>query len=154
MRVCAWLAVAAALPTVLWRAIVGCGATLGTPAHWRAAEHIPGSGTIYVLVLSAIQLVAALLTLLLINHRLRLPRSLVATTALIGAAILAFLCVASAVNWTKVDPFGGAPFTGWALLCRACYAIAPLWPVFLIATTIGYLTNAGASADRRPSISR
>ena len=145
--VCAWLAVAAALPTVLWRAVVGFGADLGTPARWRAAEHIPGSGTVYVLALSLIQLVAALLTLLLIHPRgdrlpgrdVRLPAWVVGVVASVGAAVLVFLCVGSAVNWGKVDPFAGAPFTGWAALCRACYLVAPLWPVFLIATTVGYL---------------
>ena len=140
VRVCAWIAVAAALPTVLWRAVVGFGATLGTPANWRAAEHIPGGGTVYVLVLSVIQLVAALLTLLLVYpNGIRLPARVVAAIALAGAAVLVFLCVASAVNWGKVDPFATAPFSGWAALCWACYAVAPLWPVFLVVTVVGYL---------------
>jgi deazaflavin-dependent oxidoreductase (nitroreductase family) len=139
VRVSAWLAVAAALPTVLWRVVVGFGAQLGTPEQWRAAEHIPGDGTVYVLVLSLLQLAAALLTLLLahprsdhvpgwspIAARAQLPALLVAAIALLGAAVLLFLCVASAINWGNVDPFAGVRFTGWAALSWACYAAAPL----------------------------
>jgi hypothetical protein len=159
VRVSAWLAVAAALPTVLWRVVVGFGAQLGTPEQWRAAEHIPGSGTVYVLVLSLLQLAAALLTLLLVHPRgdhvpgwspiaarAQLPAPLVAAIALLGAAALLFLCVASAINWGNVDPFAGVRFTGWAALCWASYAAAPLWPIFLIITTLGYLRSRRATA--------
>jgi hypothetical protein len=151
--------VAAALPTVLWRVIVGLGGRLGTPASWRAAEHIPGPGTAYVLVLSLLELAAALLTLLLAHPRgdrlpgwrpiapgLRVPAPLVAAIALTGAAVVVFLCVASAINWCNVDPFAGAPFSGWAALCWGCYAAAPLWPIFLIATTLGYLRSHRTTA--------
>jgi hypothetical protein len=155
---CAWLAVVAALPTVLWRAVVGLGADLGTPGHWRAAQHLPGSGTVYVLALSLIQLAAALLTLRLIRPRgdrvpgwgVRLPAWVVAVIAFTGAAVLVFLCVASAINWGNVDPFAGAPFTGWAGLCLACYLVAPLWPLFLIATTVGYLRSRRLTAADGP----
>jgi hypothetical protein len=143
------------MPTVLWRAIVGLGARLGTPASWRAAEHIPGPGTAYVLVLSALELAAALLTLLLahphgdhlpgwspIAPATRLPAPLVATIALAGAAVLVFLCVASAINWGNVNPFAGAPFSVWAGLCWGCYAAAPLWPIFLITNRFGSIWTA------------
>ncbi|WP_157182694.1 hypothetical protein [Sciscionella marina] len=152
MWVCAWLAVGAAAPTVLWRAVVGLGAPLGTPVSWRAAQHIPGSGTVYVLVLSLLELVAALSTLALahpdgdriprwspVARRSRVPVALVAGVALAGVVVLAFLCLAGALHWSSVDPFAGAPFTAWAALCRACYLVAPLWPVFLGITTCGYL---------------
>jgi hypothetical protein len=158
MRVCARLALAAALPTVLWRVVIGLGGRLGTPASWRAAEHIPGSGTAYMLVLSLLELAAALLTLLLAHPRgdrlpgwspiapaTRVPAPLVAGLALAGAAVVVFLCVASVINWGDVDPFAGAPFSGWAALCWACYAAAPLWPIFLIATTFGYLRSHRAT---------
>lgn len=158
MRVCAWLAVAGALPTVLWRVLVGFGLTLGTPEWWRTAQELPGSGTAYVLTLSSVQLAAALATLLLIHPRgdrvprwspitpgARLPASVVGTIALTGAAILVWLCVASAINWDAVDPFSDADgWNGWAVLARSCYAVAPLWPVFLTATTIGYLRGRRA----------
>lgn len=66
VRVCEWAAIAAAVPTVLWRGVVGLGVELGTPVDWRRVQQLPGSGTSYVLGLSALQLVAALLTLVLI----------------------------------------------------------------------------------------
>lgn len=160
----AWLAIAAALPTVVWRVVVGFGWALGTPGRWWAAEHIPGSGTVYVLVLSLLQLVAALLTLLLVHPRgdhipgwspvaprTQLPAPVVASIALGGATVLVFLCVASAINWGNVDPFRGVRFNGSAALCWACYAVAPLWPVFLIVTTLGYLRSRRRPRHRQPS---
>jgi hypothetical protein len=152
VRACAWLAVAAAVPTVAWRVVVGLGAHLGTPVRWRTAEHIPGSGTAYVLVLSALQLAAALATLALasprgdrvpawspVAPRRQVPRPAVALIAFTGAAVLIFLCAGSAIYWGNVDPFAHARFSGWAALCWACYAAAPLWPLLLIATALGYL---------------
>jgi hypothetical protein len=56
-----------------------------TPETWRRDEHLPGSGTVYVVVLSLVQLATALLTLILLVLR-----------------------VLSAVNWSRVDPFGHA----------------------------------------------
>lgn len=153
-RVSAWLAVAAALPTVLWRVVVACGISLGTPEQWRAAQDMPGGGTVYAFGLSLLQLAAALATLLLVHPRgdrvprwspvapgARLPAWFVASIALTGAGVLAFLCVAAAVNWGGVDPFADAAFTAWTALCWACYAVAPLWPVFLVCTTLGYLRS-------------
>ncbi|MDT8911600.1 hypothetical protein [Amycolatopsis sp. PS_44_ISF1] len=148
VKVCAWAAVAAALPTVLWRAVVGFGLPLGTPQSWRAFQHIPGSGTAYVLTLSAIQLLAALATLRLARpegDRLpwgrRLPRWGVAAIAFGGAAVLFVLCALSAVNFGRVDPFAGRAWDGWRALCLGCYLCAPLWPVFLLVTTVGYLRH-------------
>ncbi len=151
MRVCGRAAIAAALPTVVWRAVVGLGVNLGTPAGWRHSEHLPGSGTAYVLGLSIVQLTAALLTLVLTGpgrDRIpawlgpgggrRLPPTLVVGGSASGIAALVFLCAASAIAWDKVDPFKGAPTTAWTWLCWACYATAPLWPILLTATTVGY----------------
>lgn len=56
---CAYGAFAAAVPTALWRIVLAAGPTLGTPAEWRAAQDIPGTGTAYVLGLSVLQLLAA-----------------------------------------------------------------------------------------------
>jgi hypothetical protein len=145
-------AIAVALPTVIWRVLVGLGATLGTPASWRRSEHLPGAGTSYVFGLSALQLAAALLTLVLVvpgADRLprwspvaagrRMPRELVAGVSLIGSFALISVCVLSVINWRSVDPFHDAPtVSGWSLLCWACYAAALAWPVLLIATTLGY----------------
>lgn len=152
MSVCGTGAIAAALPTVAWRALLGLGFELGTPAGWRNAQNLPGSGTSYVLTLSALQLCAALLTLVLIlphgdrvppwrrtDPSRRLPMTLVVGCSGIGTVLLGYLCIASAVNWSHVDPFSDAPSTAWAWLCWACYAAAPLWPVLLAVTTVGYV---------------
>lgn len=61
----------------------------------------------------------------------------------------------SVLAWAAVDPFTGAPLDGGAVLCRACYLVAPLWPLFLIITTIGYVRHAaartgGSAIHRRP----
>jgi hypothetical protein len=60
-------AIAAVLPTVVRRVVVGFGADLGTPGRWRQAQHLQGTGTGRMLALSFIQLRAALLTLVLIH---------------------------------------------------------------------------------------
>ena len=160
-RACGIAAICAALPTVIWRVVAGCGATLGTPEIWRHDEHLPGSGTVYVVVLSLVQLAAALLTLVLlvpgadrvprwspIARGRRLPTWLVAGISFAGAAVLLVLCLLSAVNWSHVDPFGHATaVTGWSWLCWICYAVAPAWPLLLIATTIGY--SLSRRSDRR-----
>lgn len=151
-RACGFAAIAAALPTVIWRVLVGLGATLGTPESWRRSEQLPGSGTSYVIGLSALQLAAALLTLVLVvpgADRVprwspvaagrRMPRSLVVGVSLIGSLALMLVCVLSVINWRSVDPFhDAATVSDWSVLCWACYAAALAWPVLLIATTLGY----------------
>lgn len=93
---------------------------MGTPAHWRQTEQVPGSGTSYVLTLSGLQLAAVLLTLVLIRpygDRLprgvtmpgpRLPLKFVVGCSGAGIATLSFLCIASATHWSNVDPFMGS----------------------------------------------
>lgn len=152
--VAAWTAVAAAVPTVLWRALIGFGVELGTPDAWRAEQGIPGSGTAYVLTLSALQLLAAVLVLCLVRpagdvvprwspiragHRL--PAVLVAVIALGGAVALAIVCALSIINWSAVDPFAGQPSSGWSRLCHGCYLATLLWPPALATTVIGYAIN-------------
>lgn len=150
-RWCGWVAIAAAMPTVVWRVVVGAGASLGTPEHWRHVQGLPGAGTGYVVSLSVVQAGAALLTLVLIRpgaDRIpqwspvapgrRLSARVVVGTSTAGVCALAFLCIASAINWAKVDPFAGAAMTGWAWLCLGCYLAAPVWPVALAGATVGY----------------
>jgi hypothetical protein len=156
----AWAAVIAALPTVIWRALVGIGVDLGTPPLWRVREHIPGTGTLYVLGLSAGELFAALLTLRLIRSGgdviprwspigpgRRLPVAVVASTALSGAAALVIVCILSIRSWSAVDPFAGQVGSGWSVLCTGCYLAALLWPPALVASVIGYILGRG----NRPS---
>lgn len=153
--VCAWASFFVALPTALWRILPAIGVPLGTPEAWRAFQDFPGSGTWYALGLSALQLAAAGCCLLLsLNiQRVLPPRTppRVARTApiiggiagLVGAAILAYLVVASIINWPLVDPFGGQPYDGWAWLCAACYLTAVPWPVLTAAASVGYLARRG-----------
>lgn len=152
VRACGVAAILAALPTVVWRAVVGVGLTLGTPTSWRRAEELPGSGTAYVMTLSVVQVAAALMTLLLIVRGAdrvprqspiaagrRLPASFIVGTSLTGAAVLGVLCILSAVNWGRVDPFRDAEtVSAWSWLCWACYLVTPAWPLLLVATTLGY----------------
>lgn len=152
--VAAWTAVVTALPTVLWRALVGLGVDLGTPSSWRASQDIPGSGTAYVLTLSALELLAALLTLRLvrpggdvvprwspIRAGRRLPTALVSLIALAGALALTTLCVLSIRYWWAVNPFAGQPSSGWSRLCSGCYLVALGWPPALVTTVIGYTVS-------------
>ena len=150
--VCGVGTILVAVPTVIWRALVGFGLTLGTPESWRRAEQIPGIGTNYVLTLSAFQLTAALLTLVLIvpdADRVprwtsvaagrRAPLRVVVGTGLLGAVLVAVLCLLSVINWVHVDPFRDAiTVSGWSYLCWGCYLVAPAWPVLLTATVVGY----------------
>ncbi len=41
---------------------------MGTPESWRRAEELPGAGTNYVILLSTVQLSAALLTLVSVKE--------------------------------------------------------------------------------------
>lgn len=146
-RLCGYGAIGAALPSALWRLVLGLGFTMGTPGQWRAGEDLPGSGTAYVLGLSTGQLIAASLTLALVTpgwDRLppvsgrRLPAWIVVSVATVGAVGLAVICAGSVLHWDKVDPFAGAPTSAWSVLCQVCYAVALLWPVLLFAAIVGY----------------
>jgi hypothetical protein len=154
----AWTAVLAALPTVVWRILVGFGLQLGTPAPWRANEHIPGTGTAYVSMLSAVELLAAILTLRLacpggdripgwspIQRGRRLPATVVCVIALSGVGALVILCALSVANWSAVNPFAGEPDSHWSRLCTGSYLCALVWPPALLASVVGY------AADRRRS---
>lgn len=152
---CAWASFLVALPTALWRILPAIGVPLGTPDAWRAFQDFPGSGTWYALGLSAVQLAAAACCLLLsLDIRRVLPARtppwvvrtapiIGGTAGLAGAAILAYLVVASIMNWPLVDPFGGQPYDGWAWLCAACYLAAIPWPVLTAAASVDYLARRG-----------
>lgn len=163
---CAWGAFLSALPTTIWRALLGAGFTLGTPGHWREFQEIPGNGTWYVLGLSVFQFLVSAASLLLTVDVRRLTPAwtpdwlrrhagvIGGTLGLLGAAILAVLVVLSIVNWHRVDPFAGEPYDGWAWLCLSCYVATAFWPVLLAAASIGYLARRGhgepPSAPRAP----
>lgn len=164
-RWCAYGAFLAALPTALWRIAIAAGLTLGTPAEWRVAQDIPGSGTWYVLGLSVVQLVAAACSFALVVdvRRLtpgRLPDRLrrwlpvlIGGAGLAGSALLALIVTMSILAWEKVDPFAGHGYDGWAWLCLACYLCAALWPVLLAVASLGYLVRHGAGHRSRGRLS-
>lgn len=164
--VCGIAAILAALPTVSWRVLVGLGLTLGTLGSWRQSEALPGAGTSYVVALSAIQLTAALLTMVLFIPNVdrvprwspvapsrRMPMSAVVGCGLIGAILVLTLCVLSVAHWGQVDPLGDArTVSGWSYLCWSCYLIVPAWPVLLIATSIEYWkARRRTSTEPRPA---
>jgi len=152
--VAAWASVLAALPSVLWRTLIGLGFDLGTPAAWRTEQDIPGAGTAYVLVLSAMQLYAALLALRLVrpggdvvprwspvHAGRRLPTWLVSLVALVGATLLAAMCAMGLDNWAAVDPFAGEPSSGWSRASDVSYLAVLIWPPALVAVVIGYVIS-------------
>ena len=147
----AWTTVLAALPTSLWRVLVGFGVDLGTPATWRAEQDLPGTGTAYVCLLSVLQLLAAVLALRLVRSGgdrvpgwspiragRQLPTIVVCLFAVSGAVALAALCVLSITNWSAVSPFTSEPSSGWSWLCTGCYLALLLWPPALLVSVIGY----------------
>lgn len=148
---CAYAAIAVALPTALWRLPLAMGATLGTPDAWREQQDIPGGGTWYLLVLSAMQLVAiGCMLLLAVEPKQVTPRWLparlnrvvpaaVGGAGLAGALVLTLLVTMSIIAWDKVDPFAGTAYDAWAWLCAVCYLLAALWPPLLGVASIVYL---------------
>ena len=63
----AYGAILSVIPFAVWRTAAGFGADLGTTQAWRDAEHLSGSGTVYVLSLSVLSIGAAALTLGLVQ---------------------------------------------------------------------------------------
>ncbi|WCC80444.1 hypothetical protein O6R08_02665 [Cutibacterium equinum] len=134
------------LPTIIWRALIGMGFTLGTPAAWRAAEQIPGPGVQCVLRLSAAESLAAITAPFLLTKLVsKLPRALPRILAWVGVIALVVAVVMSIVNWSDVDPFHGQSMTGWRVLCGGCYLMAALWAIALSITLVGYLLHHPSS---------
>jgi hypothetical protein len=159
-RLCGSGAIAAALPSAIWRLVVGVGVPLGTPASWRTSQHLPGSGTAYLIALSSLQLAAAAATLIVIvpgadriparspiGADRRLPGTLVVSAGVAGVLLVGVVCAASIANWARVDPFRDAEaVTGWAVLCWACYGVTPLWPILLVGALVGFARHGRARA--------
>jgi len=147
----AWLAVASVLPSAAWRVAVGLGVPLGWDQDQLDRQDIPGAGTVYVVALSIASILAAALTLGLVQswgERVpewvpglggrRIPVWPVVLLALAGAVAVAAVVVLSVANWSRVSGFEGRLTSGWALLMAACYAPAALWPVLLVTVTVAY----------------
>lgn len=132
----AWTAVLCVLPSAIWRTALGLGATLGTSEEWRRLQHLPGSGTAYVIGLSVATLACAGLTFALVQTwGLRFPRPLVAGTAVSGAAAVIAIDVMSILRWHDISCWGACPTPAGAALANAVYAVSLLWaPSVLVAT--------------------
>jgi hypothetical protein len=139
------------VPSGVWRTLVGLGVDLGwSDAHLRS-QHIPGSGTLYVIGLTVGSLALAVLTfglvrpwgqvlprwLPLVGGR-RVPPSLTVGLALAGVALLSLIVVQSVLNRDAVSGFSDDPRSAWARLMVACYLPAVLWPLLLLAVTIDF----------------
>lgn len=137
--------VACVVPSSAWRVAVGLGADLGWSESQLERQHIPGAGTVYVIVLSVLSLVAAGLTIGLVRpwgERLpsrlggrAFPGGAVVATAILGASIVGWMTIMSLRNWEQVSGFGDDRRSGWARLMIACYAPAALWAPMLLAVT-------------------
>lgn len=163
--VAAWLTILCVLPSGIWRTLVGLGVDLGWSQAHLDLEHIPGSGTGYVLYLTVASLGAAGLTLGLVQPwgevfprwtpvlgGRRVPLALATGIAILGVTGTAYLVVGSIVNWSAVSGFGDRPRSGWARLMAACYLPATLWPVLLLAVTAAYVVRRARNlTGRRPA---
>ena len=136
------------LPSAVWRTAIGCGAELGTTEAWREFQHLPGSGSVYVIALSLLSVGAAALTFGLVqpwgevvprrvpliggrrvHHRVSL------SIASLGAVCVIAICWMSAANWEQIIGFRGRPAPGWYELATAAYLPALLWgPLLLLVT--------------------
>ncbi|MGH9271609.1 MAG: hypothetical protein ACRDZ2_10090 [Ilumatobacteraceae bacterium] len=139
------------LPSALWRSAVGLGVDLGWSDRQLESQDIPGTGTIYVITLSAVSIGAAALTVALVrSNGARLPSSVptagshqlpvavVVGVSLAGAAVVAWICVMGVRNWSDVSGFADQPDSAWSTVMAACYAPALLWSPFLVAVTVDH----------------
>lgn len=149
--VAAHAAVFSVVPSSLWRIAVGVGVPLGWTEAQLQAQDIPGTGTWYVIGLSAVSVGAAALTLGLVQtwgERLpaavpfvggrRLPVLAVTGAAVVGGVVVTALCVLSALNWNSVSGFAGRTWSVGGLFMIACYLPALLWGPLLLAVTWAY----------------
>lgn len=160
----AYVAVASVLPSGLWRASIGFGAKLGTTEAWRQFQHIPGSGTAYVLFLTVASVGAAALTFGLVRPwGERVPRwvpriggrpvpvAIPVLAGLAGGIVVMFTCAMSVIHWDHVIGFVGRPAGGCYALAVACYLSALAWgPCVLIATVDYWRRRRRCAGPPRP----
>jgi hypothetical protein len=137
-----------ALPSSVWRILLGCGVTMGASRASLEADGMPGRGTVAVVMMSVVAEAAALLSLGLVRPwgeavprwvpalgARRIPRSAVAVPAVAGGIILTALWGYTVVGLFGVEEIRG---TGWRLLLYACYAPTLLWGPLLLVLTWAY----------------
>lgn len=144
----AWATVAFVVPSATWRVAVGLGADLGWSESQLERQQIPGAGTVYVIVLSVLSLVAAGLTVGLVKPwgewlplwlgGRPLPAGAIVAVAVSGACVLAWITIMSIMNWNQVSGFDDDRSSGWARLMIACYLPAALWAPMLLVVTWDY----------------
>ncbi|WP_248582968.1 hypothetical protein [Nocardioides sp. InS609-2] len=144
----AYGAILSVVPSAVWRSLTGFGLHLGTTQAWRDAQHLPGSGTVYVLSLSVLSIGAAALTLGLVQPwgerlprwlgGLRVPTWFAVATATLGAACVILICAVSVARWEHIIGYEGLPAPGWYELVTAAYLPAVLWGPLLLAVTWAY----------------
>ncbi|WP_455360668.1 hypothetical protein [Streptomyces sp. SYSU K21746] len=112
-----------AVPSGLWRLAMAVGIPVGFSAEVLRTDYsIPGWGIAYVIGLAVLQECAALLPLLLVTERVRLPRPrAVATTAMAAAVFVTLLCLSQLVMWFTVGHDGRLTGTTAAVM-GWCYA--------------------------------
>ena len=153
-RAVRWAAKAAALTTVpsgLWRIALGLGIPVGMSDETLREGHVPGWGTVYVIVLSIVAEGLALLTLGLVRRwgevvprwipllgGRRIPTFAAAVPAALGVIALISISVSVVGNWDD-DPTAGFPTGGWAVLMVACYAPLLAWGPLLAVVTVAYV---------------
>ncbi|MEV6395559.1 hypothetical protein AB0M39_12405 [Streptomyces sp. NPDC051907] len=95
-----------AVPSGLWRLVMAAGLPVGySDEVLREVYGIPGWGIAYVVGLAVLQECAALLPLLLVSERVRLPRPrAVAATAWALSALVTLFCLSQLVLAFFVEP--------------------------------------------------
>ncbi|WP_246249878.1 hypothetical protein [Actinomadura litoris] len=147
-----WAAHAAALttlPSALWRLPMTWGYGMGFTDEAMTDLHVPGWGSVYVLVLILLSELASFATLGLIQPwGERFPRWMpfvggrrvsvrfAVTTAMLGAMTVLLYTVGYFYTWTHRS--AGSPTGAWAWLMNASFAPVVAWGPLLIAVTVHY----------------
>ncbi|MFJ8044558.1 hypothetical protein ACIRBX_29055 [Kitasatospora sp. NPDC096147] len=157
------LAALTAVPSGLWRLALGVGIPVGFSGTMEArmTAHMPGWGTLYVIVLSALAEALAFLTLGLVRPWGQLPpRRLpfvggrriaprtAATAAALGAVAVTLITTYGATTWYDGEAMGNpeAPQGLAGFLMTACYAPLLLWGPLLAVVTADFRRRARAAS--------
>lgn len=149
----AHLVALSAVPSGIWRICLGLGLPIGFPVAMLERDHMPGSGTLYVVVLTLLTEAFALLAFGLVQPwGERIPRwvpllggrllhpLMAVVPAGLGALALVVLWTPRVFRWTFVP--GGLPdgmsAGGWSALMIACYVPLLAWGPLLAAVTVAY----------------
>jgi hypothetical protein len=154
------LAVLTTVPSGLWRVALGVGVPLGFHGALKRLfdSHMPGWGTAYVIVLSALAETLAFLTVGLVRPWGRVaPRWLpwiggrrihplaAAVPATLGAIAVTLITWAAALGgWQHEMSNPDSPHGAAGVLMTLCYAPLLLWGPLLGAVTVDFLRRSRA----------